>query len=138
MNRSQNRRYVRLLFTREMPLSMAMRLWDGIFAMDPTFERDMVESVCVALIMRIRNLREWLSLSSVEVRQIKHADSEPPGSHTGRLRNDVNVPVTISSSFIFISTLHPSNPFPSSLFTRQYRTIHRRSYHFTKSRTARH
>ncbi|KAL1707767.1 rab-GTPase-TBC domain-containing protein [Schizophyllum commune] len=46
-------RWLRLLFTREFPLADAMRLWDGLFAYDPTLE--LVPWICVAMLIRIRN-----------------------------------------------------------------------------------
>jgi len=48
-----SRRWLRLLFTREFSMSDALRLWDGLFACDPSF--DLVEWVCVAMLIRIRN-----------------------------------------------------------------------------------
>ncbi|KAL1746339.1 hypothetical protein HDZ31DRAFT_81248 [Schizophyllum fasciatum] len=46
-------RWLRLLFTREFPLAEAMRLWDGLFAYDPTLE--LAPWICVAMLIRIRN-----------------------------------------------------------------------------------
>ncbi|KAF8894511.1 rab-GTPase-TBC domain-containing protein [Infundibulicybe gibba] len=46
-------RWLRLLFTREFSLPDAMKLWDGIFASDPTF--DIALWICVAMLIRIRN-----------------------------------------------------------------------------------
>lgn len=46
-------RWLRMLFTREFPLSDAMRLWDGLFAYDPTME--LAPWICVAMLIRIRN-----------------------------------------------------------------------------------
>jgi hypothetical protein len=68
-------RWVRLIFTREvsnsgkihdsqscilslcpshqLPLSMALGLWDGLFSVDPSF--DLVGSICVAMLIRIRS-----------------------------------------------------------------------------------
>ncbi|UZJ56139.1 hypothetical protein CBS101457_005459 [Exobasidium rhododendri] len=46
-------RWVRLIFTRELPLPMAMGLWDGLFSVDPSLE--LVDSICVAMLIRIRN-----------------------------------------------------------------------------------
>ncbi|KAJ3717673.1 rab-GTPase-TBC domain-containing protein [Lentinula guzmanii] len=47
-------RWLRLLFTREFSMSDAMRLWDVLFACNPTF--DLVPWVCVAMLIRIRNV----------------------------------------------------------------------------------
>ncbi|KAJ7172546.1 rab-GTPase-TBC domain-containing protein [Mycena filopes] len=46
-------RWLRLLYTREFDLPSAMKLWDGLFACDPTFE--LVPWICVAMLIRIRN-----------------------------------------------------------------------------------
>ncbi|KIK59747.1 hypothetical protein GYMLUDRAFT_654736 [Collybiopsis luxurians FD-317 M1] len=46
-------RWLRLLFTREFSLPDSMRLWDALFASDPTF--DLVPWVSVAMLIRIRN-----------------------------------------------------------------------------------
>ena len=37
-----------------------MMLWDGLFACDPSFE--LAPWICVAMLIRIRNKREYLSL----------------------------------------------------------------------------
>ncbi|KAF9451081.1 RabGAP/TBC [Macrolepiota fuliginosa MF-IS2] len=46
-------RWLRLLFTRELSMPDALRLWDGLFACDPTF--DLAQWVCIAMLIRIRN-----------------------------------------------------------------------------------
>ncbi|PFH54401.1 hypothetical protein AMATHDRAFT_78639 [Amanita thiersii Skay4041] len=46
-------RWLRLLFTREFDMTNAMRLWDGLFASDPSLE--LVPWICVAMLVRIRN-----------------------------------------------------------------------------------
>ncbi|KAJ7156050.1 rab-GTPase-TBC domain-containing protein [Mycena crocata] len=46
-------RWLRLLYTREFDLLSAMKLWDGLFACDPTFE--LAPWICVAMLIRIRN-----------------------------------------------------------------------------------
>ncbi|RDB21320.1 TBC1 domain family member 5 [Hypsizygus marmoreus] len=46
-------RWLRLLFTREFSMPDAMKLWDGLFACDPTFE--LAQWICVAMLIRIRN-----------------------------------------------------------------------------------
>lgn len=45
-------RWIRLLFTREMPLIMALKLWDSLFQKDPTLE--LIDAICVAMLIRIR------------------------------------------------------------------------------------
>ncbi|KAK4058404.1 hypothetical protein OIO90_000562 [Microbotryomycetes sp. JL221] len=46
-------RWLRLLFTREFPLEDALSLWDGVFAEDNSLR--LVEYVCVAMLLRIRD-----------------------------------------------------------------------------------
>lgn len=48
-------RWLRLLYTREFEMDSAMKLWDGLFACDPTFE--LAPWICVAMLIRIRNER---------------------------------------------------------------------------------
>ncbi|KAJ9113622.1 hypothetical protein QFC22_005930 [Naganishia vaughanmartiniae] len=48
-------RWIRLLFTREFPFYSALRLWDGLFAMQDKMD-DLVESFCIAMLLRIRQL----------------------------------------------------------------------------------
>ncbi|CAE7210466.1 unnamed protein product, partial [Rhizoctonia solani] len=47
-------RWLRLLFTREFPWRDALMLWDALFATDPSLQ--IIQWVCVAMLMRIRNL----------------------------------------------------------------------------------
>ena len=55
-------RWLRLLFTREFSMEDAMVLWDGMFAVDPSFT--LAQWVCVAMLVRIRNKRMlYLALS---------------------------------------------------------------------------
>lgn len=42
-----------MLFTRELSMPDALRLWDGLFACDSSF--DLAQWVCVAMLIRIRN-----------------------------------------------------------------------------------
>jgi TBC1 domain family member 5 len=46
-------RWLRLLFTREFAMQDAMILWDGLFAVDPSFQ--LALWICVAMLIRIRN-----------------------------------------------------------------------------------
>ena len=48
-------RWLRLLFTREFSMPDALKLWDGLFACDSTLH--LVQWVCVAMLIRIRNER---------------------------------------------------------------------------------
>jgi TBC1 domain family protein 5 len=49
-------RWLRLLYTREFDMRSAMKLWDGLFACDPTF--GLAPWICVAMLIRIRNERK--------------------------------------------------------------------------------
>lgn len=49
-------RWIRLIFTRELPFGIALRLWDGMFAEDPTL--GILDYVCLAMLLLIRNERE--------------------------------------------------------------------------------
>ncbi|WWD22360.1 hypothetical protein CI109_106851 [Kwoniella shandongensis] len=46
-------RWLRLIFTRELPFHLALRLWDGVFAEDPGLQ--LLDFVCVAMLLLIRN-----------------------------------------------------------------------------------
>ncbi|KAI9635956.1 rab-GTPase-TBC domain-containing protein [Dioszegia hungarica] len=46
-------RWIRLIFTRELPFPAAIRLWDGIFAEDPGL--GLIDYVCIAMLLLIRN-----------------------------------------------------------------------------------
>ena len=52
-----HRRWLRLLFTREFNMYDSMILWDGLFAMDASF--DLALWICVAMLIRIRNRCEY-------------------------------------------------------------------------------
>ncbi|EAU88586.1 TBC1 domain family member 5 isoform CRAb [Coprinopsis cinerea okayama7 len=45
-------RWLRMLFTREFSMTDTMKLWDGLFACDPTLA--LAQWVCVAMLIRIR------------------------------------------------------------------------------------
>ncbi|BEJ13457.1 hypothetical protein CspHIS471_0306310 [Cutaneotrichosporon sp. HIS471] len=46
-------RWIRLILTRELPFGNALRLWDGMFAEDPTL--GILDYVCLAMLLLIRN-----------------------------------------------------------------------------------
>ncbi|KAF9005602.1 rab-GTPase-TBC domain-containing protein [Cyathus striatus] len=46
-------RWLRMLFTREFAMADAMKIWDGLFASDPTLE--LAQWICVAMLIRVRN-----------------------------------------------------------------------------------
>jgi hypothetical protein len=50
-----SRRWLRLIFTRELPFGLALRLWDGVFAEDPGL--GLLDFICVAMLLLIRNER---------------------------------------------------------------------------------
>lgn len=49
-------RWIRLLFGREFPFDELLALWDTLLAEDPGL--DLVDMVCVAMLLRIRWQRE--------------------------------------------------------------------------------
>ena len=49
---SRTRRWIRLLFGREFPFNELLDLWDALLAEDPAL--DLVDMVCVAMLLRIR------------------------------------------------------------------------------------
>lgn len=51
-------RWIRLILTRELPFPLALQLWDGIFADDPSMA--LIDWVVLAMVMLIRNERELL------------------------------------------------------------------------------
>ncbi|KAF2455792.1 rab-GTPase-TBC domain-containing protein [Lineolata rhizophorae] len=55
-------RWIRLLYGREFPFDDTLQLWDLLFAQDPSL--DLVDLICVAMLLRIRWSREFLSPSS--------------------------------------------------------------------------
>lgn len=48
----RTRRWIRLLFGREFPFDELLDLWDALLAEDPAL--DLVDMVCVAMLLRIR------------------------------------------------------------------------------------
>jgi TBC1 domain family protein 5 len=52
-----NSRWLRLIFTRELPFSSALRIWDGVFAEDPQLQ--LLDFICIAMLLLIRNEREY-------------------------------------------------------------------------------
>lgn len=44
------------MLLRELPLNLALRMWDGMFAEDPSL--GILDFVCVAMLLLIRNERE--------------------------------------------------------------------------------
>lgn len=74
-------RWIRLLFGREFPFEQQLVLWDTIFAFDPTL--DLIDLVCVAMLLRIRwTLLEADYTSALQV-LLKYPAPEPPhGPHT--------------------------------------------------------
>jgi len=51
-----NSRWLRLIFTRELPFGTALRIWDGVFAEDPGL--GLLDFICVAMLLIIRNERK--------------------------------------------------------------------------------
>ena len=59
-----HRRWIRLLYGREFPFEDILALWDTLFAEDP--ELDLIDLVCVAMLLRIRWQRERSILKNLE------------------------------------------------------------------------
>jgi TBC1 domain family protein 5 len=55
------RRWIRLLFGREFSFEEVLRMWDMFFAEGPGL--DLVDYTCVAMILRIRWERKYISES---------------------------------------------------------------------------
>ncbi|KAG7092321.1 hypothetical protein E1B28_008682 [Marasmius oreades] len=80
-------RWLRLLFTREFSLPDALKLWDGLFACDPTFE--LAPWICVAMLIRIRNElipADYTGQLTVLLKYpVPPASNEAAGHHTSLL-----------------------------------------------------
>jgi hypothetical protein len=69
-----------LIFTRELPFKEAMHIWDGVFADDP--DLNLIEFICIAMLLRIRNEREFskttiIADKSPQCRLSNHPDKPP-------------------------------------------------------------
>ncbi|KAJ7582790.1 rab-GTPase-TBC domain-containing protein [Mycena floridula] len=76
-------RWLRLLFTREFSMPDAMRLWDVLFACDPTFE--LAPWICCAMLIRIRNNllpTDYTGQLTVLLRYPSPPESETSAHHT--------------------------------------------------------
>ena len=49
-------RWLRLIFTRELPFDAALRIWDGVFAEGPGLQ--LLDFICIAMLLLIRNERK--------------------------------------------------------------------------------
>jgi TBC1 domain family protein 5 len=56
LQEADSSRWIRLILTRELPFGAALRLWDGMFAEDPSL--GILDYVCLAMLLLIRNERE--------------------------------------------------------------------------------
>lgn len=50
------RRWYRLIYTRELPFHLALRLWDGLFAEDPGL--GLMDYINLAMLLLVRNERK--------------------------------------------------------------------------------
>ncbi|KLU81272.1 hypothetical protein MAPG_00363 [Magnaporthiopsis poae ATCC 64411] len=74
-------RWIRLLFGREFPFEQQLVLWDTMFAFDPTLE--LIDLVCVAMLIRIRWTLLEMDYSSALQTLLKYPPPQPPhGPHT--------------------------------------------------------
>ena len=61
-------RWLRLIFTRELGFSSALRIWDGVFAEDPSLQ--ILDFIAVAMLLLIRNQRLWPCLVLITVQSL--------------------------------------------------------------------
>lgn len=61
-------RWIRLLFGREFPLDLVLSVWDVLFAEDPTL--DLIDLVCVSMLLRIRQQRKCFATRNLSSRLI--------------------------------------------------------------------
>lgn len=105
-------RWLRMLFTREFPMPDSMKLWDGLFACDPTL--DLALWVCVAMLIRVRNQRKpstRLSLGYTHLTKLQKP------SNTCRLQRPVDYAPEVSSAprtFISCDGAPRVSPSPAS------------------------
>ena len=59
-------RWIRLLFGREFKFDDVLSLWDALFAEDPSL--DLVDLVCVSMLLRIRWLRKYFAILLYKLR----------------------------------------------------------------------
>ena len=73
-------RWIRLLFGREFPFEQLLVLWDTIFALDPNL--DLIDLICVAMLLRIRWTCETILLSFFDTFQVKLQATDTKGEKT--------------------------------------------------------
>ena len=113
------RRWIRLLFGREFPFEEVLRLWDVIFAEDPTL--DLVDLICVAMLLRIR----WQRKFGIVTRKKTLAHTHP--SHGFRLQFSFDFTPPLSRSFGPSRANHLRRRccFPATQsYTRRWRTYY--------------
>jgi len=96
-------RWLRLLFTREFGLSDAMILWDGIFSTDERF--DLVPWICVAMLIRIRNLLIPADYSGQLTCLLRYPASTP-SSDTSALNH---ASLLLRQAILFLSSPNPAS-----------------------------
>lgn len=57
------RRWIRLLFGREFDIYDLLKLWDAIFAQDPSLE--IVEYICLVMLLRMRDQCKYMQSLSI-------------------------------------------------------------------------
>ncbi|KAG6832371.1 hypothetical protein H0H92_002639 [Tricholoma furcatifolium] len=102
-------RWLRLLFTREFNMADSMKLWDGLFACDPTL--DLAPWVCVAMLIRIRNECKNFLCSDEDLDTEK--TTVIPADYSGQLTALLRYPSPRSPPSF------EDAPHPSSLLLRQ-------------------
>ena len=88
-----NSRWLRLLFTREFSMSDALRLWDGLFACDPSL--DLARWICVAMLIRIRNECTFVGFFTYK---LVHYVAVIPGDYSGQLTTLLRYPSPSSAN----------------------------------------
>ncbi|CAE6520245.1 unnamed protein product [Rhizoctonia solani] len=105
-------RWLRLLFTREFPWRDALMLWDALFATDSSLQ--IVPWVCVAMLIRIRNLLISAEYTDALTYLLKYPD--PPSSPQTLSPSNTNPPSPILETHILVqqALMLRANPSPST------------------------
>ena len=99
------------MFTREFNMHDSMILWDGLFAVDPSFE--LAPWICVAMLLRIRNQRESLVELCLEI--LTECISVIPSDYSTQLTYLLRYPTPPTTS--------PTIPHHATLLLRQALTL---------------
>lgn len=122
-------RWIRLLFGREFPFEQLLVLWDTIFALDPNL--DLIDLICVAMLLRIRWTCETTHSLSLFLGQTEQLTSTKTHSTRIRLRHGLTTPPSIPSSSGLTRTSHlrRRRPIPTRPSKRYWRRHHHLQTH---------